>query len=274
MKKTRISIKFLLIIPVFLFMLIFYIYPLVNMLSMSFWNEGFTLQEYKNIFQNELYYTVFFRSLQLAGFVTFFSLLIGYPLAYFITYSKHKLLLLGMVAISMWLGIIIRSYGWMGILGESGILNYVLGILGLATDTLLYNSSAVIVGMVHILLPYMVLPIFAVMSNIPDNVLGASKSLGATNLYTFTKIYFPLSLPGILAGSLLVFIQSIGFYITPALLGGRKEVMIAQLIEVQVNDLLNWPFASALATSLLIITTVSLFICSKVVPLKLLWGDK
>jgi ABC-type spermidine/putrescine transport system permease subunit I len=274
MKNNKISIEFLLIIPVFLFMAVFYIYPLVNMLSISFWDDGFTFQQYINVFKTDLYYNVFLRSVTLAGLVTFFSFLIGYPLAYYITYSKHKLLLFGVVMISMWLGIIIRSYGWMGILGESGILNYFLGLLGFSTKTMLYNKGAVIIGMVHILMPFMVLPIFSVMSNIPKNVLGASKSLGATNLYTFIKVYFPLSLPGILAGALLVFIQSIGFYITPALLGGSKEVMIAQLIEVQVNDLLNWPFAGALATTLLLITTLTLYLCSKFVPLNLLWGGK
>ncbi|GAB3794019.1 ABC transporter permease [Virgibacillus kimchii] len=274
MLKKKFSVEFLLIIPVFLFMIVFYIYPLMNMLTMSFWDGGFTFKEYLNIFQTNLYYNVFFRSLQIAALVTIFSLLIGYPLAYYITYSKKKLLLFGIVAISMFLGIIIRSYGWMGVLGENGVLNYIISSLGLSTQSMLYNKGAVIVGMIHILMPYMVLPIFAVMSNIPDNVLKASKSLGATNPYTFIKVYFPLSLPGILAGSLLVFIQAIGFYITPALIGGRSEVMIAQLIELQVNELLNWPFAAALATSLVLITTLSLIIVSRIVPLNLLWGGK
>lgn len=274
MTRAKFNVEFLLIIPVFLFMLIFYIYPLISMLTMSFWDNGFSIQEYINIFKTNLYYTVFFRSVFLALLVTIFCLIIGYPLSYYITYSKHKLLLFGIVAISMWLGIIIRSYGWMGVLGENGILNYFIGALGFTTKSLLFNKGAVIVGMVHILMPYMVLPIFAVMSNIPDNVLRASKSLGATNFYTFLKVYLPLSLPGILAGSLLVFIQAIGFYITPALLGGREDVMIAQLIELQVNQLLNWPFAAALATTLLLITTFTLIICSKFVPLKLLWGGK
>lgn len=272
--KRIVSIEFMLIIPVFMFMFIFYVFPMFKMLGMSFWNEGFTFQEYVNIFQTDLYYRVFFRSLEIALYVTIISLLIGYPLAYYITYSKQKLLLFGVVAISMWLGVIIRSYGWMGVLGENGLLNFFISSLGIPTESLLYNRGAVIVGMVHILLPYMVLPLFAVMSNIPDNVLRASNSLGATNPYTFIKVYFPLSLPGILAGSLLVFIQAIGFYITPALLGGKDEVMIAQLIEIQVNELLNWPFASALATTLLLITTLSLIVSSRVVPLKLLWGGK
>src|SRR5699024_2963892 len=111
--------------------------------------------------------------------------------------SKHKLLLFGIVAVSMWLGIIIRSYGWMGLLGENGVFNYFIQLLGIPTESLLFNRGAVIVAMVHILLPYMVLPLFAVMSNIPDNILKASRSLGGSNAYTFMKVYFPLSIPGI-----------------------------------------------------------------------------
>lgn len=274
MRQKKISVEFMLIIPVFLFMIIFYIYPLFKMLSMSFWDGGFNFQYYLSIFQTDLYYKVFFRSVEVALYVTVLSFIIGYPLAYYITYSKQKVLLLGIVAISMWLGIIIRSYGWMGVLGENGVLNFIMQSIGIPLQSLLYNQGSVIVGMSHILLPYMVLPLFAVMSNIPDSVLKASKSLGASNPYTFVRVYFPLSLPGILAGSLLVFIQAIGFYITPALLGGQEEIMIAQLIEIQVNDLLNWPFAAALATTLLLITTISLVISSRVVPLNLLWGGK
>ncbi|TLQ01059.1 ABC transporter permease [Nesterenkonia salmonea] len=265
-----------LIMPVFMFMAVFYAYPLLNMLAGSFEGDegGFTLAEYRAIFDSDLYLRVFLRSLEISFWVTLISLLISYPFAYFAVYSKYTLLLFGVVAMSMWLGIIIRSYGWMGVLGDGGVLNYFIGFLTEDTSTWLYNRSAVVIGMVHILMPYMVLPLFAVMRSIPDNVLMASKSLGARNFYTFLKIYVPLSMPGILAGCLLVFIQSIGFYVTPALIGGRSEVMIAQLIELQVRDLLNWPFASALAATLLVITAVSLLICSRFVPLKLLWGGR
>ncbi|MFD5823107.1 ABC transporter permease [Nesterenkonia xinjiangensis] len=265
-----------LILPVFLFMIVFYFYPLISLLSLSFEGpEGFTLSHYATLFQTDLYLRVFLRSIEVSLWVTLFSLLIGYPFAYYAVYSKVKLLLFGVVLISMWLGIIIRSYGWMGVLGDGGLVNYILGLLGRQeTSTWLYNEQAVVIGMVHILMPYMILPVYAVMRSIPDNVLKASRSLGASNRYTFFKVYAPLTLPGVLAGSLLVFIQSIGFYITPALIGGRNEVMIAQLMEVQVNDLLNWPFASALATALLIVTVVALLVTSRVVPLKLLWGGR
>lgn len=265
----------LLLIPIGLFFIIFYLYPLFSMMSRSFLvDSGFTLEQYKNIFKTKLYIKVFFKTLKIAVIVTFLAILIGYPLAYFITYAKNKILLFGIVAISMWLGVIIRSYGWITILGQHGLINYVLSFLGITNDTMLYNQTAVIVGMIHILLPYMILPLFTVMATIPQNILNSSLSLGASNFYTFVKVFFPLSIPGILAGSLLVFIQSIGFYITPALIGGREDAMIAQLIDIQVNDLLNWPFASALATILLIVTMGILFISSKFVPLDILWGGK
>lgn len=268
------SIQWLLI-PIGLFFIIFYVYPLLSMMSRSFLLEnGFSLGEYKNIFETKLYIKVFFKTLKIAAIVTLLTIIIGYPLAYFITYAKNKLVLFGIVAISMWLGVIIRSYGWITILGKHGLINYVLSFLGITNDTMLYNQTAVIIGMIHILLPYMILPLFTVMATIPQNILNSSLSLGATNFYTFSKVFFPLSIPGILAGSLLVFIQSIGFYITPALIGGREDAMIAQLIDIQVNDLLNWPFASALATILLIVTMGILFVSSKFVPLDILWGGK
>jgi putative spermidine/putrescine transport system permease protein len=274
MLKRKLSIELILVIPVLIFMCIFYIYPLFNLLILSFGENQFTMSNYQKVFMTDLYYTVFFRSIKIAFLVTLFSLLIGYPFAYYVTYSKKKLMLFGFVAISMWLGVIIRSYGWMGVLGEQGLLNYLLSLVGISYESLLYNEKAIILGMVYILMPFMILPIFSVMSNINNNILLASKSLGATNFFTFIKVYFPMSLPGILAGSLLVFIQSIGFYITPSLLGGRNDIMIAQLIDTQVSELLNWPFASALAVLLLLITTLSLVLCSKIVPIKLLWGGK
>lgn len=265
----------LLLIPIGLFFIIFYLYPLFSMMSKSFFLDGdFSFGEYKSIFETQLYIKVFIKTLKIAVIVTMLAILIGYPLAYFITYANNKIILFGIVAISMWLGVIIRSYGWITILGKHGLINYLLSFLDISKDTMLYNQMAVIIGMVHILLPYMILPLYTVMATIPRNILNSSLSLGASNFSTFVKVFFPLSVPGILAGSLLVFIQSIGFYITPALIGGREDAMIAQLIDIQVNELLNWPFASALATILLIVTMGILFISSKFVPLDILWGGK
>lgn len=273
--RKRISGELLLLLPILLFMIVFYIYPLLNLFKISLYDNGeLTLAHFAKLFSTDLYLRVFWRSVRLALFVTLVSFLLGYPLAYYIQYSKRKLELFGIVALSMWLSVIIRSYGWVGVLGTNGVLNYILSLADLPGLKLLHSETAVIIGMVHILLPYMVLPIYSVMNGMNHNVIKASKSLGASNGYTFAKVYFPISLPGVIAGCLLVFIQAIGFYITPALLGSPRNIMIAQLIDLQVNELLNWPFASVLSVFLLTITVVSLYICSKVVPMKLLWGGK
>lgn len=274
-RRKLLSNEFVLLLPILLFMLIFYCYPLLNLLKISVYgNDGFTLEHFVKLFSKDLYIRVFWESVKIAVNVTLISLLVGYPFAYYISYSNYKLALFGAVAMSMWLGVMIRNYGWMGVLGENGIINYFLTLAGIEKVKILHTNTAVIIGMVHILLPYMVLPIYSVINGINQNILRASQSLGANNLYTFGKVFFPMSIPGVIAGCLLVFIQAIGFYITPALLGGPNDIMIAQLIDIQVNELLNWPFASVLAVFLLTITVLSLLVCSKLVPMKLLWGGK
>jgi len=178
LRLKKIPIEATLILPVLIFLFVFYIFPLLKMVNLSVISEGsFSLEEYKNIFTTGLYSKVFIGSIKTSVLVTALALFIGYPLAYFTTYSKHKLLLFGVVAISMWLGIIIRSFGWIGVLGDGGALNYLIKFLNIPTHSMLYNRAAVVIGMTHILLPYMVLPLFAVMSNIPQNILKSSKSL-------------------------------------------------------------------------------------------------
>ena len=138
--------------------------------------------------------------------------------------------------------------------------------------TLLHTTFAVIVGMVHMMLPFMILSLFSVMKGIDMRLLRAASSLGANLFQTFVKVYFPLSLPGVAAGSLLVFIFSLGFFITPALLGGREDMMISMLIEVQVSDLLNWGFASTLSVILLVMTLILFYIYNRFLGLDRIWG--
>lgn len=169
-----------------------------------------------------------------------------------------------LVLIPFWTSLLVRTYAWMVILGRKGILNKIIVGLGIS-DTplkLLHTAFAVDIGMVQMMTPFMVLALFSVMKGIDRRLLQAAASLGANKFQAFFRVFLPLSLPGIGAGALLVFIYSLGFFITPALLGGRKEVMISMLIDEQVSTLLNWGFASALALMLLLATLILFFLYS------------
>jgi ABC-type spermidine/putrescine transport system permease subunit I len=179
-----------------------------------------------------------------------------------------------LVLIPLWTSVLVRTYAWMVLLGREGLLNKLLLYFQLVSQplSLLYTSKAVVLGMVQILLPFMILPLFSVMKGIDRNLLRASHSLGAGPAQTFLRVYFPLSLPGVVAGFILVFILALGFFITPALLGGRKDIMISMLIETQVRELLNWGFAAALSLVLLLTTFFILAIFHRFVGLEKLTG--
>jgi len=168
----------------------------------------------------------------------------------------------------------VRNYSWIIVLQRNGVINLLLKSFGLIDQPLilLHNKFSTMVGMTHIFTPYIIFPIYSVMMGIDLNLEKAAQNLGATRWQTFWRVTFPLSLPGIGAGALLVFIMALGFFITPALLGGRKELMLSNLIEIQVVDLLNWPFASAMSVILLVVTLIIFFIYNRYLGVERLWG--
>jgi ABC-type spermidine/putrescine transport system permease subunit I len=178
------------------------------------------------------------------------------------------------ITLSFMISLLVRNYSWIIVLQRSGVINTVFTYFGLI-DTpfkLLHNKFGVMVGMTHIFVPYIVFPIYSVMMGIDLNLEKAARNLGATRWQTFWRVSFPLSLPGIGAGALLVFIMALGFFITPALLGGRKEQMLSNLIQIQIVDLLNWPFASAMSVILLIATLIVFSIYNRYLGVERLWG--
>ena len=223
----------------------------------------FTLKHYLHILHAPVYFRIFLITFRIAFLVTVVCLIAGYPVAYLLSkVSPHKSnLLMIFVMIPFWTSILVRSYAWMVLLQREGILNVMLMKLGLisAPVKMIFNPIGVTVGMVHVLLPFMILPLLAVMKGIDRNLLKAAENLGASPAVAWWKVFFPLSLPGVGAGCLLVFMMGIGFFITPALLGGRTDVMISMAIEAQVNDMVNWGLASALAVVLLGITIFHLY---------------
>jgi putative spermidine/putrescine transport system permease protein len=214
---------------------------------------------------------------KIAVFVTAASLVIGYPIAYFISQLRGTAMTIGLafVLLPFWTSVLVRNYAWFVMLSRNGVINSSLIGLGLTSQpfALLFNTLAVTIGMTYVLVPFMILSLLSVMRGISSSYLRASASLGASRTETFWRVYFPLSKPGVYAGCLLVFITSIGFFITPALLGGGRVPMIAVLIESQVRGVLNFGVGSALGTLLLAIVLILYYIFDRVLGVETMFGS-
>ena len=259
--------------PLLILLGVFYLFPLIKLFPESLFVEGhFSLAHYEHFFREPLYGHILLRTIKIAVYVTVFCFLIGYPVAYFLSQIKNQRLcnlLMIFVLLPFFTSILVRSYAWIVLFQTKGIINSILISLGLIKKplSLLYNEFAVLIGMVHIMLPFMVLPIFSVLKNLDRNLLQAAHNLGANAIKAFALITFPLSLPGVGAGVMFTFILSLGFFITPALLGGPKTLMISTLIEQQINRLINWEFAGAISVILLVTTIILVVVFDKVVGL-------
>jgi len=260
-----------LLLPLLILLIALFLFPIVKVLFTGFYENGFTLKHFHRIFTTPVYMQVLLKTLKISMVVTLISILLGYPVAYlFYNISdRTRNLLMAIVLIPFWTSVLVRTYGWMVLLGKNGLINNILLKLGAISTPipLMYNEPGVYLGMTQILLPFMILPLYSVVSKIDRNLLRAGEILGASPLFVFAKIFFPLSIPGVATGGILVFLLALGFFITPALLGGRKEIMIAVLIADQVDVLLNWGFAAALAFLLLITTFIVLFLSNKLFKL-------
>ena len=213
------------------------------------------LQHYRRLVDEPLFLQVIGRTLWIALACTAASLLLGYPVAALMARPGRvwPKLVAACVLVPLWTSALVRSYAWIALLGRRGIVNTVLmdtGAIGQPL-TMVYTSGAVLVAMTHILLPFMILPIFSALRSLPADLPRAAANLGAGPVRTFFTVVLPLTLPGVFAGCLIVFVMSLGFYITPALLGGPRTLMIATLISQQATELLDWPFAGAISCVLL-----------------------
>jgi ABC-type spermidine/putrescine transport system permease subunit I len=245
-------------VPALLLLFVFFLYPVVRMLGFSI--EGGTLDWYAKALGESLYLQVFWNTFEIAFWVTLICLLLGYPLGFLLATTTPGWATVGFifVLLPLWTSVLVRTYAWMVLLGRNGVFNRLMLEAGLIADPvpMLNNFSGVLIGMVHVLLPYMVLPIYGAVRRVDPALVSAAEGLGASNARIFRRIYLPLTLPGIFAGSVIVFVLSLGFFITPALLGGGRVVMLAVMIEQQVHQTLNWPFAAALSAVLLVFTLV------------------
>jgi mannopine transport system permease protein len=254
--------------PFFALVLFAFLYPLASLLSMSVLEPHPTLEHYQRVIDNSVYAHVLWRTLQIAFLVSLLSLALSLPVALLMANSRgpKAIFLAACILLPFWSSVLVRTAAWAILLQRNGIINDTLQMLGI-TDrpiTMLYTQGAVVVAMTHVLMPFMVLPIYGALRNIPADFSRAAGICGANPLRTFWEVTLPLAMPGIISGLILVFLTSLGYFITPALLGSPEEMMIATLISQQMRENLDWPFAAALVGVLTLIVTIITLIFSRV----------
>ncbi len=263
-----------LLLPAALWLLVFFALPAFVLLDSSFdryadakVSDDFTFANYARVFSESVYLKVFLRSVAVAALVTAASLLLAYPVAHFIARraGKNRDLLFLALIVPFWTSIVIRTYAWKILLGTSGAVNYFLLQSGLAEAPvkMLFSPSAVVVGLIHVLLPFMIIPLYASLEKIDPGTVEAAMDLGAGRVQTFLRITFPLSLPGVGVGCLLVFILALGSFLTPQLLGGPGSLMISNVIQTEYMETGNWPLGGALAVVFLAVSLVFVAGCNK-----------
>jgi mannopine transport system permease protein len=254
--------------PFFALVVFALLYPLVSLLSISLLEPHPTLEHYQRVIDNPVYAHVLWRTLQIAFLVSLLSLALSLPVAILMANSRgpKAIFLAACILLPFWSSVLVRTAAWAILLQRNGIINDTLQMLGI-TDrpiTMLYTQGAVVVAMTHVLMPFMVLPIYGALRNIPADFSRAAGICGANPLRTFWEVTLPLAMPGIISGLILVFLTSLGYFITPALLGSPEEMMIATLISQQMRENLDWPFAAALVGVLTLIVTVITLVFSRV----------
>ena len=235
-------------------------------------NDGqLTLENYQRMIEYKSYARTFVTTCQVSMLTTLLCILIGYPLAYFLAILPARLAGFFMLAVLLpfWTSLLVRTYAWLVLLQKNGILNDFGMAAGLWDEPLklVHNLTGTLIGMAHIMLPFLVLPLYSSMRKIERDMMHAAANLGASPIQAFWKIYFPLSISGMVAGSLIVFVLCLGFYVTPAVLGGGRVVMVATQITAILENQFNWGAASALGVVLLVATLVILFVVSKLFKL-------
>lgn len=268
-------------IPVLVFLLVCFLTPLAIMALRSVTDlpkgsEGDALANFRRFFGGEANLRVLGNTFWIAGLSTLGCLVIGYPYAYLMRLATPRWagFLLIAVLVPFWSSLLVRTYAWQVILRDTGLINSTLQGWGLIDQPLdLYQTTTgVLLGMTQILLPFMVLPLFTTMARIDPELTKAAANLGASPTRAFLRVFLPLSIPGVLAGSLLVFVLALGFYITPALLGSPRDTMLSAFIATRVQQQLDWGLASAMAVVLIAVTLVMLFLASRVIRVRDVFG--
>jgi len=263
--------KWIVSAPPLLWVGIFLLLPYALMFAHSFWlvRDGtlvheWNLQNYAKLFQNPVYLEVLFRTMRIAAGVTLLSLLLGYPLAYYMSFRTgvRKDLLYQLVIVPLWVSYLVRGYAWKTILGSEGVLNGFLEYIHVTKEPVsffLYSPFAVVLMLTHIYTPFVFLPLYASLEHIPRNLVEASHDLGANSRATFLRVILPLSLPGLLAGATFAFVLTLGDFLAPLLVGGPSSIMIANIVQSLFGTAYDWPLGAAISVSILLLTISLLF---------------
>jgi spermidine/putrescine transport system permease protein len=259
-------------VPPLLWVTTFLVVPYAILFCYSFWSvsaqqtivHNWNLQNYVQLIRNPIYLSVLFRSLRIAAAVTLLALLLGYPLAYFLSFhaAKRKDLLYQLVIIPLWASYLVRGYAWKTILGSDGVLNGLLQYLHITShpvEFFLYSPFAVVLTLTHIYTPFTFLPIYASLEHVPRNLIEASHDLGASPWSTFRRVIFPLSLPGVLAGATFAFVLTLGDFLAPLLVGGASGIMISNIVVSLFGAAYNWPLGAAISLCMLLLVMALLF---------------
>lgn len=267
-----------LLLPVLLILALGFIYPLFSILSRSFTDPEPGIGNFIRFFESEAFIKVLSNTLRMALGVSFLTLILAYPYAYLMHHANPHLrnILFIIVLIPFWSSILVRTYAWTVILQRNGIINDFLQFIGLIESPLrlVRNFTGIMIGMTHVLLPFMVLPIYSVMQGIDGDLVRAAENLGASPQRAFREIFLPLSLPGVYAGVLLVFVVALGYYITPALLGSPRDMVMGQQVVRQIQDVRDWGMGSTLATILLLVTMFLLTVVGRIVNINTVLGGQ
>ncbi|MBA5850314.1 ABC transporter permease [Clostridium sp. cel8] len=274
-KKNNILPTTITVGPTILWISLFIFIPMAYVFIMSFMEKGiyggivakFTLKNYSDLL-NPLYVNIYGRSIYIAFITTIICLIFGYPFAYIICNSSKamKAILVTLIMLPFWINSLIRTYGWNALLRTEGIINTILLKVGIIDHplTMLYTSGAVLLGMVYTLFPFMVLPLYASIEKLDKSLIEASSDLGASPIRIFFRVILPLTMPGIFAGSIQVFIPTLGYFFISDMMGGGKDILIGNLIKNQFLSARNWPLGAALSVLLIVLTIVLIKLYSKI----------
>jgi ABC-type spermidine/putrescine transport system permease subunit I len=263
-------------VPAVVFVAVLFVLPIGQFLLGSILDPNLTLKHYRQLADSRAFFVVMQNTLRISVTVTIVCLLLGYPVAFRITTLRPRLaaLVLLTIVVSVWISLLVRNYAWMVLLGRQGLLSVALVRLGVIeqNQSYLYNEFAVILAMTHVLLPFMIIPITAAMRAMDPSLVRAAESMGARPFAVLRRVIVPMSLPGTATGCVLVFVLAMGFFVTPAVMGGRGQIMIAMLIEGEINEQLNWGYAAAHAAALFAVTMAIFALYNRKYGLKRLWG--
>ena len=267
----------LLIMPALVLMLAFYLYPIGKVLWISVTEPKPGLDNFALLATSASIHKMLLTTARIGILTTAITLVLAYLVAYVLVHSGERgkrWMLLGVI-VPLWISVLVRAFAWFILLRREGLINNMLVASGLIDSplNLIWNETGVVIGMVHYMLPFGILPIYANMKDIDQRCIAAARGLGATRGAAFRKVFLPLSMPGVIGAGILVFVFSLGFFVTPALLGGGKTLMIAEYIKVQILEIVRWGVGTMLAATLLVVIGILLAVLGRIVDLRKLFGS-